>query len=132
MKFLTLSLITHSLLVSTLSTANPSKFAAGQEPSKEASKEPSKELNKEKNVPTPASDRTENENSVKIGVKGMVCAFCAQGIEKSFLSQPEVESIKVSLENKFITLKFKAGKNLSQEKIGTILKDAGYEAIFGS
>ena len=30
-------------------------------------------------------------------VKGMVCAFCATGIEKTFRKQPEVESVKVDL-----------------------------------
>lgn len=67
---------------------------------------------------------------MKVGVKGMVCAFCAQGIEKKFTSQPEVEGINVSLENKFVKIKFKDGQKLSQDKISQLLKDAGYEAVF--
>lgn len=67
---------------------------------------------------------------MKVGVKGMVCAFCAQGIEKKFTSQPEVEGINVSLENKLVKIKFKDGKKLSQDKIAQLLKDAGYEAVF--
>lgn len=67
---------------------------------------------------------------VKVGVKGMVCSFCAQGIEKKFRSQEEVADIKVSLEKKFVTLKFKDGKTLSETKIAQLLKDAGYEAKF--
>lgn len=67
---------------------------------------------------------------LKVGVKGMVCAFCAQGIEKKFMAQPEVEKIEVSLANKFVKLKFKEGGRLSNEKIVEILKDAGYEASF--
>ena len=69
---------------------------------------------------------------LKVGVKGMVCAFCAQGIEKSFKKQPEVEKIKVSLENKFIQITFKDGQRIPNEKIANILKDAGYEANFGA
>lgn len=68
---------------------------------------------------------------LKVGVKGMVCAFCAQGIEKKFKSQPEVSSVEVSLENKYVKLKFKEGKSLAKEKITEILKDAGYEAVYG-
>lgn len=68
---------------------------------------------------------------MKVGVKGMVCAFCAQGIEKQFKAQKEVESIEVSLQNKFIKIKFKDGKTISNEEITEILKDAGYEADFG-
>lgn len=67
---------------------------------------------------------------LKVGVKGMVCAFCAQGIEKKFKAQPEVEKVEVSLENKFVKLNFKDGKRLPKEKITEILKDAGYEANF--
>lgn len=68
---------------------------------------------------------------IKVGVKGMVCAFCAQGIEKQFKAQKEVESIEVSLQNKFVKIKFKDGQKLSNEKISEILKDAGYESNFG-
>ena len=64
-----------------------------------------------------------------VGVKGMVCAFCAQGIEKKFSAQPEVEKIQVSLEKKFVKINFKDGQSLSSDKIKEILKDAGYEAI---
>jgi periplasmic mercuric ion binding protein len=70
-------------------------------------------------------------SEMKISVKGMVCAFCAQGIEKNFLKQPEVSKVEVSLENKYVKLKFKEGKTLAKEKIVEILKEAGYESVFG-
>lgn len=68
---------------------------------------------------------------IKVGVNGMVCAFCAQGIEKNFKALPEISSVEVSLENKFVKLKFKEGKSLSKTTISEVLKDAGYEAVFG-
>lgn len=68
---------------------------------------------------------------LKVGVKGMVCAFCAQGIEKNFLKQSEVSKVEVSLENKYVILKFKEGQTLAKEKIAAILKEAGYESVFG-
>ena len=67
---------------------------------------------------------------MKVNVKGMVCAFCAQGIEKKFMAQPEVAKVEVSLADKFVKLNFKDGKTLAKEKITEILKDAGYEASF--
>ena len=67
---------------------------------------------------------------ITIRVKGMVCAFCAQGIEKNFKAQPEVDKVQVSLENKFVKLIFKDGKKMTNEKIREILKDAGYDATF--
>ncbi|MFH7813484.1 heavy-metal-associated domain-containing protein, partial [Acetobacter lovaniensis] len=61
---------------------------------------------------------------------GMVCAFCAQGIEKNFKSQKEVAKVEVNLENKYVILKFQPGQELSKDKITEILKEAGYEALF--
>jgi len=67
---------------------------------------------------------------LKVGVKGMVCAFCAQGIEKKFMAQPEVAKVEVSLANKYMKLGFKDGQRMTNEKITELLKDAGYEANF--
>lgn len=79
----------------------------------------------------PSKTQTAVSNELRVGVKGMVCAFCAQGIEKKFKAQSEVESVQVSLESKFVLLKFKEGQHLSKDKIIEILKDAGYEANLG-
>jgi len=68
--------------------------------------------------------------TVTVTVKGMVCAFCAQGIEKKFSEQSEVAKVEVSLANKYVKLNFKDGKRISNEKIAEILKDSGYEASF--
>ena len=68
--------------------------------------------------------------SETVGVKGMVCSFCAQGITKKFKEQPEVANVEVSLEKKFVKLTYAEGKKLSHEKIESLLKDAGYEVSF--
>jgi mercuric ion binding protein len=64
------------------------------------------------------------EKTVK--VKGMVCAFCAQGIEKKFKAQNEVQDVDVNLEKHYVKLVFKPEQSLTDEKIATLLKDAGY------
>lgn len=63
---------------------------------------------------------------IQVSVKGMVCSFCAQGIKKHFSEDPAVDSVKVSLEKKTVTLSLKDGKDLSDDKITQTLKDAGY------
>lgn len=77
----------------------------------------------------PASNTTAKTEVV--GVKGMVCAFCAQGITKKFKEQPEIADVDVSLEKKIVKLTYKDGKALTHEKIASLLKDAGYEVSFG-
>lgn len=65
-----------------------------------------------------------------VGVKGMVCSFCAQGITKKFKDQPEIADIQVSLEKKFMKLTYKDGQTLTPEKITRLMKEAGYEVSF--
>ena len=43
--------------------------------------------------------------TIKIGVEGMVCDFCAQSIQKVFLKQPGVEKVDVNLEVGKVTVK---------------------------
>ena len=59
-------------------------------------------------------------------VNGMVCAFCATGIEKTFRKQPEVESVKVDLPTKQVTIQTKPGKTLSDAKIKQVVTYSGY------
>lgn len=67
--------------------------------------------------------------SVKVKVNGMVCAFCAQGISKSFGKEAAVEKVDVNLDRKLVELVLKKDQKLEDEKIKTIIKDAGYETV---
>jgi copper chaperone CopZ len=60
-------------------------------------------------------------------VHGMVCAFCATGIEKTFKKQPEVASVKVDLPKKLVTITTKPGKTLSDAKIKEVVSYSGYK-----
>lgn len=66
---------------------------------------------------------------VHVNVKGMVCAFCVQGLTKTFKKQPEVENVQVSLEKKFVHLELKKGQSMDSDKIVNLIKEAGYEGI---
>ncbi|MGZ3694958.1 MAG: heavy-metal-associated domain-containing protein [Bdellovibrionota bacterium] len=63
---------------------------------------------------------------VSATVKGMVCGFCAQGIEKKFKADPAVESVKVSLETKLVQLSLRDGQDITDEAVKKVLLDAGY------
>jgi copper chaperone CopZ len=66
--------------------------------------------------------------TIRVAVDGMVCEFCVVGIEHGFKKQAAVESVKVSLEEKNVTLTTKADATLSDDVIQKTIKDAGYEA----
>jgi mercuric ion binding protein len=59
-------------------------------------------------------------------VNGMVCAFCATGIEKTFRKQPEVATVHVDLPKKTVTITTKSGKTLSDAKIKEVVTYSGY------
>lgn len=63
---------------------------------------------------------------LKVHVKGMVCGFCSQGIQKQFEERSEVKDVNVSLKEKTVTLSFADGQNLPDEEIKSLLEKAGY------
>lgn len=64
--------------------------------------------------------------TITTSVNGMVCAFCATGIEKTFRKQPEVATVKVDLPRKRVIITTKPGKTLSDVKIKEVVTYSGY------
>jgi len=65
--------------------------------------------------------------SVKAKVNGMVCAFCAQGIEKKLRALSETSDVYVNLAQKIVAVQMKEGATLSPDVVREVIKDAGYE-----
>jgi mercuric ion binding protein len=68
-------------------------------------------------------------DQITVGVKGMVCSFCAQGIKKTFLRKDGVESVDVDLDKKIVTITTKQGANLTDSDVKESIVDAGYEVL---
>jgi copper chaperone CopZ len=68
-------------------------------------------------------------DTIRATVKGMVCGFCATGIEKTFRAQPEIKTVDVDLENKLVTLQTKQGQTIDDSKIRKLLGNAGYSVV---
>lgn len=65
--------------------------------------------------------------SIKATVNGMVCAFCAQGIEKRLSKLPAAQAVYVDLKQKIVAVEAKAGQTLDGKTITAEIKDAGYD-----
>ena len=65
-------------------------------------------------------------DTIRATVNGMVCGFCATGIEKTFKAQHEVQTVHVDLENRLVTITTKQGQTLDDSKIKQLLKNSGY------
>ena len=72
---------------------------------------------------------TASAEELRISIKGMVCAFCAQGIKKQFSALPEVQAVEPNMSEKVVKLTLKPGTTLSEEKIKELITDAGFETL---
>ena len=62
----------------------------------------------------------------KIEVNGMVCAFCAQGIEKSLSKIETTKDVYVNLDEGFVILE-STNDGVGEDKIKNIIVDSGYD-----
>ena len=67
--------------------------------------------------------------SIQATVNGMVCAFCAQGIEKRISSMPATKAVYVDLKKKTVAVEAKEGQTLDGDAITAEITDAGYAVV---
>ena len=67
--------------------------------------------------------------SVKATVNGMVCAFCAQGIEKRLSRLPATQAVYVDLKRKVVAVEAKPGQTLDGKAITAEITDSGYDVV---
>lgn len=67
--------------------------------------------------------------TIELEVNGLVCAFCAQGIEKKLRKLPATEDVFVSLEHRMVAIALKDGVPVENEKILESITEAGYTTV---
>lgn len=65
------------------------------------------------------------DSDVHVEVKGMVCDFCARGLEKVFKKRKEVNKIAVSLKEGTVDIFMEKDKNLEDETIRKLITSNG-------
>jgi copper chaperone CopZ len=65
--------------------------------------------------------------TIEMTVYGMVCGFCAQGIEASLRKNPATVDVLVSLEKKLVVVKTKEGEDIADPELKKAIADAGYD-----
>lgn len=85
-------------------------------------------------MPVPAAAKASQSAAVKSGdtrilarVNGLVCDFCAQGIRKTLMKEPDVTQVQVDLSAKQVTVDLSRGGKLEEAHLGNLLKAAGYD-----
>ena len=64
--------------------------------------------------------------TIEMHVNGLVCAFCAQGIEKKLRKLPATGDVMVSLEAHIVAVALKAGQDIADAELRKTLTNAGY------
>jgi copper chaperone CopZ len=64
--------------------------------------------------------------TIAMTVNGLVCAFCAQGIEKKLKKFPATAEVLVSLEHRLVAVSLKDGQDIADADLRKALTDAGY------
>jgi copper chaperone CopZ len=67
-----------------------------------------------------------NAATIEMEVNGLVCAFCAQGIEKKLRAFPATSDVVVSLEGRLVAVSIKEGQDIPDDELRRALTDAGY------
>ncbi len=65
--------------------------------------------------------------TIEMKVNGLVCGFCAQGIEKTLRRNPATADVVVSLENRLVAVATKEGQDIADRELTLALKNAGYD-----
>lgn len=69
---------------------------------------------------------TVQATTIQMTVNGLVCAFCAQGIEKKLRKFPATSDVVVNLEHRLVAVGLKDGQDIPDEALRKALTDAGY------
>lgn len=65
--------------------------------------------------------------TIKANVNGMVCAFCAQGIDKKLRALSQTKDVYVNLKQRIVAVELKEGQTLANETVKDLIKDTGYD-----
>jgi copper chaperone CopZ len=64
--------------------------------------------------------------TIEMTVNGLVCAFCAQGIDKTLRKFPATTDVLVSFEYRLVAVALKDGQDIPDADLRQALTNAGY------
>ncbi len=65
----------------------------------------------------------------KLTVNGMVCAFCAQGIEKRLSALPQTQAVYVNLDKRVVAVQAREGQQFDDAVLKHEITEAGYDVV---
>jgi copper chaperone CopZ len=71
--------------------------------------------------------RVADAGTIEMKVFGMVCGFCAQGIESNLRKNPAITAVNVSLEKQLVVVQTRDGEDVPDAALEKAITDAGYD-----
>lgn len=78
---------------------------------------------------TPAPAASAAPAGAVVKVKGLVCDFCVQALNRTFRRQAAVRDFAVNLDSHEIRMTFKPGSIMDDATIRRLVTDAGYNVV---
>jgi copper chaperone CopZ len=66
-------------------------------------------------------------DTIEMKVYGLVCGFCAQGIDKTLRKNPATADVLVSLEHQLVAVATHPGRDITDAELTRALTDSGYD-----
>ena len=70
---------------------------------------------------------TAGADTIEMKVNGLVCGFCAQGIEKTLRRNSATADVLVSLEDRLVAVATKEGQDITDQELRNALTESGYD-----
>jgi mercuric ion binding protein len=70
-----------------------------------------------------------NATTIEMTVNGLVCGFCAQGIEKTLRRNPATEDVFVNLEHRLVAVATRTDADIADATLREALRDSGYDVV---
>ena len=70
---------------------------------------------------------TSHAETIEMKVNGLVCGFCAQGIEKTLRRNPATADVVVSLEEHLVAVSTREGQDIPDDALREALISSGYD-----
>ncbi len=67
--------------------------------------------------------------TIEMEVNGLVCGFCAQGIEKTLRKNPATDEVFVNLEHRLVAVAMKPDADIADATLREALKNSGYDVV---
>lgn len=71
----------------------------------------------------------EAPRTIRMEVNGLVCAFCAHGIQRALEKYPAAGEVFVDLEDRLVAVELEDGGDISDADLDAALTDAGYTVV---